>query len=238
MITRMSDVSLTDELLEEIQRRIVTGEIPVGSWLRHATLAESFGVSRTPVREVLRVLESRGIVEIVRNRGARVKGPSPRDLRELGDIRAVLEGHAAGLAATRIRDSELRALREAWQEHRAAIDRFVNGEVDEYESRPGSERWVAANQQFHAVIQTAAGNRQLRAAIDDFHRRLPRNITYGALSGDSRLLLSNVKEHDSITEAIAAGDSLAAREAMDTHVRRSTELIVDWFERQQHLSGA
>jgi DNA-binding GntR family transcriptional regulator len=227
--------SLSDRVLVDIQRRIVTGEIPLGSWLRHEALAEAYGVSRTPIREVLRVLESRGVVEIVRHRGARVKGPSARDLRELGEVRAELEGYAAALAAERIRDAELRALHDAWRAHRDVIAKVVDGAGEK--SATAAERWAAANQTFHTTIHQAAGNAQLRVMIDDLHQRLPRNITYAAISGDSYLLRRNVEEHDAITEAIARRDSSDARQAMTAHILASTGLITRWFERQPDLGN-
>ena len=114
----MGDEAISERVVEELQRRILNGQIPVGSWLRHSTIAEEFGVSRTPVREALRVLHAQGIVTIVRNRGARVNGHSGRDVRELGEVRAALEGLAAELAPRQdpAGDAVKQALRHATEE--------------------------------------------------------------------------------------------------------------------------
>ncbi|MDO8213617.1 GntR family transcriptional regulator [Conexibacter sp. CPCC 206217] len=229
--------SLSDELVSAIEHQILFGEIPVGTWLRHGAIAEQFGVSRTPVREALRILQARGIVEIERNRGARVRGPSPRDLRDLGDVRAELEGYAAELAAERIRDGQLRRLLNAWRGYHDGVTTFVR-RPDSPRGRAAGERWVRANTEFHAIVQEAAGNPQLRASIEDLHRRLPRNITYSALSGDSRLLLDNVAQHEAIADAIARREPAAARAAMERHVRSSAELVARWFESQLDDSRA
>ena len=119
--TTIEGGALSDRLVVELQRRILLGEVPVGSWLRHGTIAEEFGVSRTPVREALRVLQSQGIVTIVQNRGARVNGHSGRDIRELGEVRAELEGLAAELAADRIDDRQLDLMQNAWRGFEDAI---------------------------------------------------------------------------------------------------------------------
>lgn len=221
------DVSLTDHLVDELQRRIFSGEFPVGTWLRHAALAEDFGVSRTPVREALRVLGAQGVVTIVQNRGARVNGHSGRDIRQMGAVRAELEGFAAELAAERISDDQLARLEEA--RRRFAED--VARPADE-ESGPAA-RWAEANQAFHSVILEASGNHQLALSLADIIRRLPRNSAYAAYSGSSRLLRQNAKEHDAIAEAIAAGDARRARTAMVRHINSSADAMARWIEDQR-----
>ena len=107
------DAALVDRLAATIQARVLSGEFASGSRLRQESLATEFGVSRTPVREALRKLQAAGIVQLEPRRGARVRGPSAREVREAYEVRAELEGLAAALAAARIRDDELRRLRDA-----------------------------------------------------------------------------------------------------------------------------
>jgi DNA-binding GntR family transcriptional regulator len=219
-----SETSLADRVVDELQRRIFTGEFPVGTWLRHAALAEEFGVSRTPVREALRVLGAQGIVSHVQNRGARVNGHSGRSIRELGAVRAQLEGFAAELAADRISDEQLTRMREACERFALDIARPADGEGG------AAVRWAAANEAFHSVILEASGNDQLALSLVDINRRLPRNSAYAAYSGRTRLLRQNAEEHEAIAEAIASGDGARAREAMVRHVNSSAEAMVRWIE--------
>ena len=93
--------ALVDELAATIQARVLNGEIPTGTRLRQESLAAEFGVSRTPVREALRKLQANGIVEVQPHRGALVRRPSAREVREAYEVRAELEGLAASLAASR-----------------------------------------------------------------------------------------------------------------------------------------
>ena len=86
------DAALVDRLASTIQARVLSGEIPTGSRLRQETLASEFGVSRTPVREALRKLQAGGLVQLEPNRGAVVRGPSAREVREAYEVRAELEG--------------------------------------------------------------------------------------------------------------------------------------------------
>src|SRR3954465_6210310 len=108
-----SDTALVDRLAASIQARVLSGEFASGSRLRQESLASEFGVSRTPVREALRKLQAAGIVQLEPRRGARVRGPSAREVREAYEVRAELEGLAAALASGRMRDEELYRLRAA-----------------------------------------------------------------------------------------------------------------------------
>lgn len=218
------DEPLSDQLIDQLQRRILTGQIEVGSWLRHASIAEEFGISRTPVREALRVLHSRGIVTIVPNRGARVNGLSGRDIRELGEIRGELEGLAAELAAERIDDQQILVLKQAIADFASAIDDYT-ADPARGVTPEANQRWSETNEAFHGAVLTAADNRQLILSIADVSRRLPRNSNYPAYAGNSRLLRQNLAEHEAIAEAIVAQDPAAARAAMVAHIRSATTLM-------------
>jgi DNA-binding GntR family transcriptional regulator len=229
------DGALSDALVVELQRRILTGEIPVGSWLRHGAIATEFGISRTPVREALRVLSAQGIVTIAPNRGARVNGHSGRDIRELGEVRAELEGLAAELAADRIDDRQMDLLQSAWHGFESAIAGLP---VPEGEATPeAGAQWVEANQSFHGVIIDASGNYQLLLTINDLSRRLPRNASYSVYAHNSRLLRQNVEEHRAVADAILRRDGPGAREAMSAHIRSSAESMARWAEDAARLRG-
>jgi DNA-binding GntR family transcriptional regulator len=230
--TPPAGTSLSDRLVDELQRRIFSGEIPVGSWLRHETLAQEFGVSRTPVREALRVLGAQDVVTIVQNRGARVNGHSGRDIRELGAVRAELEGLAAELAAGHIDDRQLERLQSAWQHYE---DHFLPADDQAAPALPedAGRQWAEANDAFHSVILEASGNRQLAISIADVGRRLPRNSAYAAYAGNSRLLRKNHLEHKAIADAVTQGDVRRARTAMRQHIRSSAEAMARWIEDQQ-----
>src|SRR5436305_7724762 len=153
---------LVDRLAATIQSRVLSGEIPTGARLRQESLASEFGVSRTPVREALRQLQASGLVNVQPNRGAVVRGPSTRDIREAYAVRAELEGLAAELAVPHIDDAQLEQLREAERLFRHSIEEVIEDRrrgVDRHWSIESD--WERANNLFHGVIQEAAGNRQL-----------------------------------------------------------------------------
>jgi DNA-binding GntR family transcriptional regulator len=214
-------LSKGDEIIAVLQRDILLGTRPVNSWLRHDALAEEFGTSRTPVREALRVLHAQGIVTIVPNRGAQVNGHSSRDVRELGEIRAELEGFAAERAAHVISDKQLRLLQKAWQDY------DPDDEQDQW-----VQHWTAANQAFHTIIVESSGNSQVAVALDAIHRKLPPNISYAAYRGNSRLARKNFEEHAGIAKAISDGDAALARKLTTAHILSSVDATVRWAESQ------
>src|ERR671937_1334313 len=226
-----SSAALVDHLAATIRSRVLNGEIASGERLRQESLAAEFGVSRTPVREALRQLQAAGIVELQPNRGAVVRGPSVRDIREAYEVRAELEGLAAEIAATRIRDAQLRELRAAQRLFRRSIAQLLRGRVA-HDGGPANGEWTRANDLFHRVVQEAAGNARLTDIVQDLHRAFPRGLTWAALSGSSALLQQNIDEHRAILEAIERRDAAEARRRMVMHVRHAGELIARHFERR------
>lgn len=230
-MTRSDGSALVDRLAAAIQGQILGGSIPVGSRLRQEALAEEFDVSRTPVREALRKLQATGIVELLPNRGAVVRGPSARDIREAYEVRAELEGLAAELAAGLISDRDLRRLRDAEDLFRRSVTSLVERRRRTEPNWSDASSWVQANDLFHQAIQDAAANRRLAATIADLHRSFPRDLTWAALVGNSRLLEENIRQHAGILDAIEQHDRAEARRRMVEHVRSAGELVTRHFER-------
>jgi DNA-binding GntR family transcriptional regulator len=218
--------ALVDTLAATLQARVLSGELPTGARLRQEALAEEFGVSRTPVREALRKLQANGLVELRPNRGALVRGLSPREVRDAYEVRAELEGLAAELAALHPHQEDIDALRKAQGEFRAALDEAVAArDRGEPPSEDVSARWGRANDLFHQTIQHAAGNSVLAATLTHLHRSFPRDLSRTVLRESTTLLNENVHEHEAIIDAIDRRDSAAARELMVKHVRRAGSLI-------------
>ena len=228
----VADNSLVDRLAATIQARVLSGEIVRGSRLPQEALATEFGVSRTPVREALRKLQAAGVVEVLPNRGAVVRGPSAREIRESYEVRTELEGLAAELATARIADADLLRLREAEALFRTSVGELVSGlrRGGSDEAWDEHDDWVRANDRFHRAILDAAGNRRLAEVLADLRRSFPRELAWSALSANSRRLEDNVLQHGAILEAIERGDATAAREHMVAHIRTAGELVLHYFE--------
>ena len=225
--------ALVDHIAATLQARMLRGELSGGMRLRQESLAAEFGVSRTPVREALRKLQAGGLVQLEPHRGAVVRGPTAREIREAYVVRAELEGLAAELATQRIREEELEGLRSS-----VALFRSSIGALVERRRRGGArtsadiENWTRANDSFHQGIQDAAGNERLKSTLFDLHLSFPRDLTGLVLSESSRLIQENVEQHAAILAAIEAHDPAQARHLMVEHVRRAGELVTLRFEQR------
>lgn len=215
-----ADESLVDEIAANIRARIMNGEFAIGTPLRQAALAEEFGVSRTPIREALRQLQNGGLIEVLPNRGAVIRVPTPWEVREAYEVRAELEGMAARRAAERITRTQLRTLSESNGVLRRALD------------EAGSPDTQAANDSFHTIICAAAGNEWLTAMVARINESFPRNVSSLALAGNERHRQENVAEHDEIIAAFEAGDATRARDAMHAHIMSAGEYLAAWYERR------
>jgi DNA-binding GntR family transcriptional regulator len=228
--------ALVDELAATIQARVLSGEIATGTRLRQETLATEFGVSRTPVREALRKLQAGGLVEVQPRRGALVRRPSARDVREAYEVRAELEGLAAELAGSRVRDGELRRLREAQELFRHSVASVLAWREQRAPNEPlrsvAHGEWISANDAFHLAIQEAAGNRRLRRTLADLHQSFPRDLTWIVLAENARLLEENVAQHEAILAAIERNDPAGSRRLMVEHVLTAGALVTRRFEEQ------
>ncbi|TLS48168.1 GntR family transcriptional regulator [Streptomyces montanus] len=196
-------------VITEMRRRIISGELPAGGSLSEIALAESFGVSRTPVREALKQLQTEGLVEIRPRVGTFVTAPSRREITELFEMKELLEGAAARLLARRGRVPELDRLEENLAEADAAV------EADD------KERYAELVEEFHDLLITGADNAKLEA----HYRILMNQLAYSrlvktSLSQPGRALQSD-REHHNVLELIIAKDGDSAERVMRDHVRAS-----------------
>lgn len=220
---RADDHDLVDSLVTALQERINSGEIPAGSWLRQEAVAKDFGVSRMPVREALRQLQARGTVELIANRGARVRLPSTRDIIEVYELHAILQGHAGAAAAELITSEDLERLAAAEAMFRRAVEELRSSGGD---TSTAQNLWHEANTEFHRVIIEAGGNKHLAEVLENLHHKVHRNLTWIALGNDVRRLERDAAEHTGILDAISRGDAAATRAKLTDHVKRASDLLV------------
>lgn len=223
--------ALVDETAATIRARIMSGEIPIGAQLRQAELAKTLGVSRTPVREALRQLQTGGLIEVVPNRGAVVRVPAPWEVREAYEVRAELEGLACQRAVSRITKDvlgQLRVLNDMLREPErpSPPPTMIGG------TPPSTPPGTVANEYFHTLIHQTAGNERLTKVIRDLNEAFPRNVSALVLQDSPRHRADNLKEHERIVEALAADDAELARREMHAHVVRAGEQLARWYERR------
>jgi DNA-binding GntR family transcriptional regulator len=180
-------------------------------------LAERLGVSRTPVRQALTMLEAEGLVEITPNRGATVCSFSIEDVWDIYDLRAVLEGHAARQAAGRIQRHELERLRELAGQMEGLAGRF-----DDHEE--GIRTLVGLNQKFHGTIVEASRNRRLKRLIN---RTVEVPLMFKAFFWYTphERTISNYF-HRQILDALEKGDADRAESIMREHVYEGRDFVI------------
>ncbi len=207
MITnaKLSRASLSEQIREHLLNQIISGELSPGERLKEMKIAEEMETSQAPVREALKELESLGLVEVVRNRGARVRIINDEELREIYDVRAQLEGYAAELVAES-RASISAPLREI-------RDRMLQvGESDDYVA------FSEHNLNFHRMIIEATGNRTLLEHWERLNIKMQTFINVQRKHSDLRRIALS---HDRIIDAIEAGSAAEARSAAIMHVREN-----------------
>jgi DNA-binding GntR family transcriptional regulator len=193
-----------EELRLQLADEIVRGALVPGTALDEITLADRFHVSRTPVREAIRLLAASGLVEVRAHRAAVVARPSANQLADMFESMAELEALCAGFAAERMTRAERRTLEDIHEELRVMIQ---SGDP---------QRYHEVNEAFHNSIYAGAHNTYLaeitlstRARVQPFRRAQFRNL--------GRLAKSHI-EHDRVVQAILRGEQSIAGSAMYAHI--------------------
>jgi DNA-binding GntR family transcriptional regulator len=223
----MAGHTKADQIALELEAAIASGSIAADTVLRQGRLAEQFGVSRTPIREALRLLAAQGLVSFSPNRGVRVRTTGRDELTEAFRIRAELEGLAVELATPRmtVEDHEhllLAERRYAELTHRL-IDRAAAGERASL-----AVEWLQANDEFHVSIVRAAGSPMLARLIDGVRRQFSGQALWSADADALRRIVDpGLTEHRLIREAMVAGAGDAARSIMQRHVIGAGEIVKD-----------
>lgn len=215
-------VKMSERLRERIEEEIATGRLPPGSALDEVALAERFGVSRTPVREALIQLTAEGLVESRPRRGAVVTSLGPARLLEMFEVMAELEALCARQAARRMTTEEQQALVAAHGACEAA-----RGDPDAY---------FYANERFHAAIYAGSHNGFLAEEAAALQRRL-RPYRRLQLRVRNRMARS-FAEHQTVVEALLAGEADAAADALRGHVNVQGERFGDLVASLQALDRA
>lgn len=205
--------SLTATVAERLRQAIIDGDLPLGSELSEIGLAANLGVSRTPVREALAMLQLQGMVTIIPQRGSYVFFPTERDLVDLCEFRIVIESKAIYFAMARDRDATLAALR-------AAV-----AEMDTTRERHDPVAYSRADTAFHEAFINHCGNRYLQESYALAAGRIAtlRNQLSAPLAGVQD---RGYHQHRQILEAFEKGDVMALESVLTTHILGTRESYV------------
>jgi DNA-binding GntR family transcriptional regulator len=216
--------SLHHDVAERLRGQIFSGDLTPGQWVDEALLCESWDISRTPMREALKVLTAEGLVRHEPRRGCFVNEVTEQDLDEIFPVIALLEGRCAHEAAAHASDADLlsmAALHDQLQAH------AKDGRIQDY---------YATNYIIHESIIAMAGNKWLAMAIGDL-RKILKLARLQQLNAPGRLAQS-LSEHLAIFSALQSRNALAAEAAMQTHLQRQREALRSLVQSQSsRLSG-
>lgn len=204
---------LRELVLEAIREAIISGILKPRERLMEIQLAEELGVSRTPIREALRELELEGFIVMVPRKGAYVADMTFKDIADIFEIRAALEGLAAGLAAERITDEEMEDMERHLVEKADAI---ACGDM---------ERLVEVDTSFHESIYQASRNDRLKGIINNLREQIQR-FRATSLAYPGRMKQS-LEEHRAIVEAIHARDVVLARQLTQEHIENAEQSMIE-----------
>lgn len=204
---------LRELVLEAIREAIINGVLKPRERLMEIQLADELGVSRTPIREALRKLELEGFIVMVPRKGAYVSDISFKDIADVFEIRAALEGLASALAAERITDEELEEM-----------ERLLVEKVEAINSND-MERLVEVDTKFHETIYKASRNQRLFTIINNLREQIQR-FRAQSLSHPGRMKQS-LDEHRSIVEAIQSRDAAIARQAAQDHIENAENSMIE-----------
>jgi DNA-binding GntR family transcriptional regulator len=210
--------SLHDELTERLRTLITRGDLAPGEKVPEKDLCKQFGVSRTPLREALKVLASEGIVTLRPNRGAMVSALTVEELEEVFPVMGALEALSGEIACKRITDREVEAIRKL---HEAMVQHWKNGELQPY---------FRLNQRIHEAILEATRNDTLKSIYRGLSGRIL-SARYIANMSQGRWAKA-VEEHEAILKALDARDGAKLSKILKAHLANKLATVKDWLMAQ------
>jgi DNA-binding GntR family transcriptional regulator len=222
-MTRIPKKPLHEEVANRVRELIRDGRLKKGDKIAEKEICDLLGISRTPLREALRVLSSEGLIVMVPHRGAHVAEPSMQEIRQMFEVMAILEGTCARVAAEKMTDAQLRKierLHEKLETHYRAGDH---------------EKYLKVNHDYHVLIQKMSGNKVLDEVVNGLRQKILL-YRYRQLYQPDRFDAS-MKEHRDLFEAFRARDAQRAEQVMKAHLMSQCEALVSLYQDSEDGTG-
>ncbi len=210
-MTRITKISLPEEVARRIRRMIWEGVLRKGDRIIENDLSETLGVSRTPLREALRSLTAEGLVEIRPHRGAYVAEPSMDQIQDMFEVMSFLEGLCARIATEKASDSQIRELEK------------LHERLERHHLAGQPEKYLEVNEKFHSLLQDLVGNQALNDVINGLRKKILL-YRYRQLYQPYRFEAS-MSEHRELMEAIRERRPADAERLMRTHLTNQCEAL-------------
>lgn len=223
MAGKLSKINLNDYkplrevIFNTIREAIIVGELRPGERLMEVQLAEKMGVSRTPVREAIRKLELEGLVEMLPRKGAHVAEVSVKDIMDVLEVRASLDGLATLLAAERMTEDEIKELKH------------VYGQFANYVEKENLQGSIKKDVEFHDIIYRSSRNDKLQQISSNLREQVQRfRVIYLKGYNNPKNI---VAEHMEIIDAITSKNGEKARTVAQEHIKRQEEVIIGAYRK-------
>jgi len=195
---------------------IRTGLLKKGDRIVEKELCREMGISRTPLREALRMLGSEGLIDLIPHKGAYVAQPSMNDVREMFDVMAILEGTCARMVAEKITDGDFKKLER------------LHAKLEKHWEEKDHEKYMEVNQKYHSLVQELTGNRVLNDVINSLRQKILL-YRYRQLYLPDRFEAS-INEHRELLEAFRRRDPAAAESVMKRHLVNQCDALKSVYE--------
>ncbi len=199
--------ALYEEVAELLRQRIFSRELEPGSWIDEVKIAEAYGISRTPMREALKVLATEGLVTMKMRRGAYVTEVNEKDLTDVYHLLALLESDAAGVVAERASEAEMQSL--------ADLHHLLESAQNDREA------FFRINEEFHQRLLQLADNRWREQMVADLRKVMKLNRHQSLLK--SGRISESLQEHRLLLQALQSRDAVASAQRMREHFQSGLE---------------
>lgn len=203
--------TLHEEIANNLREMIMSGELREGDKIRENELCDLMGISKTPLREALRVLSAEGLIHLIPNRGSFVTTPTFEEIKEMFDVMVALEGVCARTAVEKMSDQDFVKLDNL---HRKLEQNFKRKDQKEY---------IRQNNLYHAFVQELAGNKTLNQIVNGLRQKILL-YRFQSLNLPGRFEQS-IKEHRSLLAAFRNRDSGKAESLMKSHLKKQCDAM-------------
>ena len=199
------------QIADMLRDMVMTGKLKEGDKVNESELCETMGISKTPLREALRVLSVEGLIELVPNRGAFVTKPTFEEIREMFDVMSLLEGFCARAASEKMSQKEFERLEK------------LHNKLEELFKRRDQEEYIRINNQYHSYLQELAGNRILNQIVNGLRKKI---LLYRFQSLNLKKRFEHsIKEHRELLEALRERDHTRAESLMRDHLKNQASAL-------------
>lgn len=207
------------KVADKLRDLIMTGKLKEGDKINENELCEMLGISKTPLREALRVLSAEGLIRLVPHRGSFVTKPKFEEIAEMFDVMSLLEGFCARQACTKMKPKDFDKLEAL---HKKLEENFEKHDQEEY---------IRINNQYHSLVQKIAGNRTLNQIVSGLRKKILL-YRFQSLNLPERFEHS-IREHRDLLEAFRKRDDARAETLMRTHLQKQSHALEQLVEQSK-----